>query len=349
MSTLAKLRTSSGRLSSIAVVALVATLLTSANAGAVAGFGDVEDDEFYTEAVQWMSDTELTTGTSPGCFSPMAVTTRGQAVTFIHRTMGSPDGGAEPFADVSGKDYFAEAVAWMVAEGITTGTSPTTFEPHRPVTRGEFATFLHRANGTPSGGAEPFSDVNGSHFFAGSVAWMVSEGITTGTTPTTFEPYRSINRAELATFLYRQAGQPAVTVTPGGNCGGPAAAPAAASIPEELQIAEARSFDQLNQLRSSLGLAPLQRSTVMDTFARDWSQTMDEGGFFKHSGGPYGENIAWWSAGWGTPAEAADLMHDLWVNSPGHYANMTRAQYREIGVGFWRTDDGGWHATHVFR
>ncbi len=203
--------------------------------------------------------------------------------------------------------------------------------------------------GPSAGAVAGFGDVPDGRYYTAAVQWMVSEGITTGTTPTTFEPYRSINRAELATFMYRQAGQPAVTVTPGGSCGGPAATPGAASIPEELQVAEARSFQQLNQLRSSLGLAPLQRSTVMDTFARDWSQTMNEAGFFKHSGGPYGENIAWWSAGWGTPLEAADLMHDLWVNSPGHYANMTRPQYNEIGVGFWRTDDGGWHATHVFR
>ncbi len=41
-------------------------------------------------------------------------------------------------------------------------------------------------------------------------------------------------------------------------------------------------------------------------------------------------------------------MHDLWINSPGHYNNMTRANYELIGVGFWRSDSGGWHATHVF-
>jgi hypothetical protein len=57
-------------------------------------------------------------------------------------------------------DFFATAVAWMVDERITTGTSPTTFHPDRAVTRGEAATFLWRASESPSGGSEPFVDVN---------------------------------------------------------------------------------------------------------------------------------------------------------------------------------------------
>ena len=68
----------------------------------------------------------------------------------------------------------------------------------------------------------------------------------------------------------------------------------------------------------------------------------------QHSNLPYGENIAWWSAGQASPEAAAELMHDLWVGSAGHYGNMTNAGYTSMGVGFWRSDSGGWHATHVF-
>ncbi len=115
-----------------------------------------------------------------------------------------------------------------------------------------------------------------------------------------------------------------------------------------LDVAEATSFELLNDLRAGLGLHPLERVGEMDAYARDWSATMDATGAFEHSWGPYPENIAWWSAGYASPEEAAQRLHDLWVNSPGHYRNMTRASFVSIGIGFWQSDDGGWHATHVF-
>ena len=329
------------RSSMLGVVALAFVVATASPAGAAAGFGDVAGDEFYTDAVQWMVDHEITSGTSPGCFSPGNATSRGEVATFIHRTHGEPAGGASGFADVASGAYYADAVGWMVAEGITTGTTPSTFAPDRLVTRGELATFLHRAQGSPASGAESFVDVHESDFFADAVGWMVAEGITTGTSPSTFSPHRYVTRGEVATFLHRVAGSPSVTLTAGGDC-------TTAEAAVELAVAEAHSFNLLNELRAGLGLPPLVRLASMDADARAWSQTMDVTGDFHHSSLPYGENIAWWSAGYASPEAAAEVMHDLWVDSPGHYANMTREGYTSMGVGFWRSDSGGWHATHVF-
>jgi uncharacterized protein YkwD len=316
-------------------------LAVATPAGAVAGFGDVAGDEFYTEAVQWMVDDEITSGTTPGCFSPGSATSRGQVATFIHRAHGEPAGGDSGFADVSPGAYHAAAVGWMVDAGITTGTTSTTFEPDRLVTRGELATFLYRAEGSPVSGSESFVDVDENDFFVDAVAWMVAEGITTGTSATTFSPHRYVTRGEVATFLYRVAGSPSVTVTSGGNC-----ATAAAAV--ELAVAEARSFNLLNELRIGLGRSPLVRLSGMDADAREWSRIMDSTGDFHHSDLPFGENIAWWGAGHASPEAAAEKMHELWVNSPGHYANMTNQSYTAMGIGFWRSDAGGWHATHVF-
>lgn len=324
----------------IAVAVFAALVAQSVPALAIGGFGDTPVGEYYSEAVQWMVDGNLTQGTQPGCFTPNGAASRGEVATFIHRTKGSPSAHGEPFDDVSPTDYFGQAVAWMVATGITEGTSPTTFEPGRDVTRGEMATFLHRAEGSPPAGSTPFTDVPAGMFFSEAVAWMVAEGVTNGVSATTFEPNRPVTRAEVAAFLYRVAGTPPVTYTTGGEC-------ASAILSMQLDVAEAWSLHLLNNLRASLGEAPLARSGSMSAEARGWSQTMAATGDFKHSNLGYGENIAWWSWQYASPEGAADKMHELWVNSSGHYANMIRSSYKTMGSGFWR-GTGGWHATHVF-
>ena len=325
----------------VAVGVAVLTLTAAGPAAAVAGFGDVEQDHFFAAPVQWMVENEITTGTAPGCFSPYATTTRAQAAAFFHRSLGEPNGGGESFVDVNPGDWFRDAVAWMVNEGITTGTTATTFSPEKPVTRGEMAAFMWRAEGRPNAGSEPFTDVGGHDYFRDAVAWMVNEGITTGTTATTFSPYKVLTRGEIATFLYRAAGEPSVDLGAAGQCD-------PYGTMTELEAAEARSLALLNDFRAANGLGTAERSAEMDDFARDWSHEMDASGDFEHSQGPWAENIAWWSAGWATPQAAADKMHEMWVNSPGHRANMLRAHHDVVGIGFWLSDDG-WHATHVFR
>ncbi|MEZ5168884.1 MAG: S-layer homology domain-containing protein [Acidimicrobiales bacterium] len=153
-------------------------------AGAVAGFGDVPPDQFYTRAVQWMVDSEITSGVSPGCFSP------GTA----HR---GPGGHVHPSGRGAALEYpvgllprrvavglLRSAVAWMVSEGITTGTSPSTFSPDRMVTRGELATFCTAA-GSPKAGAETFVDVGPGDFYGGRRVDGQRRDHD-GTTPTTF-------------------------------------------------------------------------------------------------------------------------------------------------------------------
>lgn len=204
------------------VAALLATLFSVAGptpAGAAAGFGDVPDGAFYTAPVQWMVDNEITNGTSAGCFSPDRELTRGELAVFLWRYAGEPAGGSELFADVGASDFFAEAVAWMVNNDITTGTTDTTFEPDRTVTRAEVATFIWRFMGEPNGGSEPFTDVPPGEFYSEAVAWMSNNDITTGTSATTFHPFRAVTRAEIATFLWRLAGEPVTTIVPGGTCG----------------------------------------------------------------------------------------------------------------------------------
>jgi hypothetical protein len=191
--------------------------------GAVAGFGDVAVERFFAESVAWMVAEELTTGTGAGCFSPDEVTSRSQASTFIHRFAGTPPsaGGSELFRDVVEGSFYDAAVGWMVATGVTTGTSATTFHPDRAITRGEFAAFLWRYAGRPGAtlGSASFGDVRVGGFYDRAVGWMVASGVTTGTSDATFHPDRPVSRGEIATFLWRHAGRPAAsTASQGATC-----------------------------------------------------------------------------------------------------------------------------------
>ena len=174
------------------------------------GFVDVASDDFFYEPVNWMAHEEITTGTSPGFFSPRDAVTRAQAATFIWRFAGEPAPEAPSgFDDVADDVYFTDAVAWMKERGITTGTSRTEFSPDGVVTRAQLATFLWRLAGEPP--VEPsdqFEDVQLERFYTDPVAWMVQFDITTGTSPTTFDPDADVTRGQLATFLWRVAGKP---------------------------------------------------------------------------------------------------------------------------------------------
>ena len=118
---------------------------------------------------------------------------------------------ANPFADVPAGSYYADAVAWAVAKGVTTGTGPTTFSPDSPCTRAQAVTLLWRAAGSPApkGSAVPFTDVPAGSYYADAVRWAVENGITTGTGPTTFSPDDACTRAQLVTLLWRYAKSPA--------------------------------------------------------------------------------------------------------------------------------------------
>ena len=114
------------------------------------------------------------------------------------------------FTDVPAGAYYADAVKWAVAEGITSGTSPTTFSPNNGCTRAQMVTFLWRAAGCPEPESDygPFRDVPKDAYYRKAVLWAAGEGITSGTSPTTFSPNATVTRAQTVTFLWRWEGEP---------------------------------------------------------------------------------------------------------------------------------------------
>ena len=112
---------------------------------ALSTFTDVAADAYYAKAVAWAVENGVTTGTGDGEFSPDAPCTRGQAVTFLWRALGQLTGDTASFADVPADSYFAQAVAWAAANGVTTGTGNGRFSPDALCTRAQIVTFLFRA------------------------------------------------------------------------------------------------------------------------------------------------------------------------------------------------------------
>lgn len=115
------------------------------------------------------------------------------------------------FSDVPTGAFFADAVAWAVARGVTNGTTATTFSPYASCTRAQMVTFLWRAAGSPApkGTAKGFTDISAGAYYYNAVLWAVEQGITSGTTAETFSPDATCTRAQTVTFLYRSAGSPA--------------------------------------------------------------------------------------------------------------------------------------------
>lgn len=168
-------------------------------------FHDVTRFDYFYDAVKWAVDHDITSGTGRFTFSPNAACTRAQTVTFLWRAAGSPRpvSTVNPFTDVHYGDYFYQAVLWAVENGITMGTSATTFSPDATVTRAQVVTFLWRANGQPAAWNSGFTDVSADAYYAKAVAWAVQNGITTGTGFGVFSADAACTRAQIVTFLYR--------------------------------------------------------------------------------------------------------------------------------------------------
>lgn len=169
-------------------------------------FHDVSRFDYFYDAVKWAAENGIASGTGRYTFSPNAVCTRAQTVTFLWRAAGSPLPRYRvcPFTDVQPSDYYYNAVLWAVEQGITTGLNATTFGPDVTVTRGQVATFLYRAASAAKPNTfNPFTDVKTTAYNYDAILWAYDNRITTGTSDTTFSPDAYCTRAQIVTFLYR--------------------------------------------------------------------------------------------------------------------------------------------------
>lgn len=171
-------------------------------------FVDVADDAYYYDAVDYALKHKITAGTSETTFSPTENCTRAQIVQFLYnldaRNTETLIAETIPFRDITEGAWYADAVKWAYKNKVTAGTSETTFSPDEGCTRAQVAQFLWNRAGNP----EPknvdtaFTDVPEDAWYAKAVAWAAENGITSGTSETTFSPDDNCTRAQIVTFIY---------------------------------------------------------------------------------------------------------------------------------------------------
>jgi len=168
-------------------------------APAVSSFSDVKEGDYFAQPVAWAVEQKITNGTSEDTFSPNENCTVAQILTFLSRAKGSPEpAGTASLPGVDTGAYYYKPAAWALEQGLT-----DSFSPNAPCTRSMVVTYLWKLAGSPKAGASKFSDVPAGADYAQAVAWAVDQGITSGTSGTTFSPDDACTRGQIVTFLYR--------------------------------------------------------------------------------------------------------------------------------------------------
>ena len=190
-------------------VTVEATFVEDGGEEAAKPFVDVSAGDWFYDAVVYVYDNGLMSGTAATTFGPNVGTTRGMIAIILWRLAGSPNGGANPFTDVSSSDYYAEAVAWAAGEGIVGGYGNGVFGANDPITREQMALMMYRyaqyagyETSQRSAQLSSYADYASiSDWAVEAVSWANAVGLMNGRTARTIVPTGTITRAEAATIL----------------------------------------------------------------------------------------------------------------------------------------------------
>lgn len=166
-------------------------------------FNDVKEGDSYYDAVNWAIENGVAYGTGNSKFKPNNNCTRAEFVSFMWRASSSPVSSKEiSFKDVKSNSYYYNAVRWASENGITSGTSSTTFSPNKALTNSEAITFLYRLSGSPSvSGNMIFKDVKEGSFYYNAALWAYQNNIVIGEY---FYPNKKITRGKAIDFIYNK-------------------------------------------------------------------------------------------------------------------------------------------------
>ena len=165
-------------------------------------FEDVKPDSPFLAGILYAVEQGITNGTTATTFSPYAVCTHAQILTFLWRGAGSPKPSVEnPFPDLKSNAYYYQAALWAYEKGMVDAS----FDPYAYCTRLQAVTYMWKLSGSPTASQDgfPFADVPDDADARNAVAWAVAQSITNGTTETTFSPDKRCTRSQIVTFIYR--------------------------------------------------------------------------------------------------------------------------------------------------
>ena len=176
-----------------------------------ANFADVAADAWYADAIQYVFENGMMSGTSETTFSPNLPTTRGMIVTILYRLENEPAvTGTTAFTDVAADQYYADAVAWAAQNGIVAGIDATTFAPNKAITREQMAAILYRYaqfkdyDVSAKADLSVYTDAASVGAYAtDAMAWANGAQLITGTSATTLSPAGNATRAQVAAILMR--------------------------------------------------------------------------------------------------------------------------------------------------
>ena len=174
-------------------------------------FTDVNETDWFRDAVQYVYDNGLMDGVGGNRFAPNSETTRAQLVTILYRLEGEPEvSGTSGFTDVEADTWYTDAVVWAAENGIVNGVSETEFAPGKDITREQLATILFRYAEAKGYDVSARADLSAypdadqiQSYAAESVAWAVAEGLIQGFEDNTLRPAGNATRAQIATILMR--------------------------------------------------------------------------------------------------------------------------------------------------
>ena len=198
-------------------------LISSLNLNALAavedtGYADIDAGSWYADAVEYVRDNGLMSGTTATTFEPGGTTTRAMLAQILYREAGSPAvSGNDTFTDTQEGAWYADAVLWATQAGVISGYGDGRFGPNDPVSREQIAVILCRYAGSPAAQGEDFADeASISTWAADAVDWARSAGLMTGQEGNRFAPQASATRAETAVILraFRTMNTPETPETP---------------------------------------------------------------------------------------------------------------------------------------
>ncbi|XKE93992.1 S-layer homology domain-containing protein [Metaplanococcus flavidus] len=340
-----KTKTLFKKLNFIAITALLFFIFAAAPTSAASSFSDVSKSYWAYSEITELADKGVIKGHTDGTYRPNDDVTRAQSAMMIVRALGiSTANRPDPnFQDVTSKTSGYAEIAALVDLGVF--SKDKNFNPTQPATRAQVAKILVEAfNLKGSGsGIKAFTDVSASQWYYPYVDTLVHNGITTGTTKTTFSPNQNVDRVQMAVFIYRNlnADGPVIPGVPVGET---------AMMTEVLNL--------VNQERAKVGAPAVRLHKGLQDAALLKSKDMADNNYFSHQSPTYGSpfdllklrGISYTAAGENIAAgqRSAESVMSSWMNSPGHRANILNKDYTHLGVGIYKGGSYGIYHTQLF-